>query len=163
MIMTLSILVLTGGYIMELSEVKVLYRNLIQAWNNRNALEMADQFTEKGELIGFDGSLEIGRDTIFAHVQPIFADHPTPPFITVVKEVRQLSTEVVRLRAIAGMIPPGKTEIAPQLNTHQTMIAVKENGQWRVELFQNTPAQFHDRPELVKQMTKELRRAQNSG
>jgi hypothetical protein len=27
---------------------------------------------------------------------------------------------------------------------------------WRIELFQNTPAQFHGRPELVSEMTAEL-------
>jgi len=57
------------------------------------------------------------------------------------------------------MIPPGKMELDPQLNAHQTLIAVKENDVWRVELFQNTPAQFHGRPDLVEQMTKELRQA----
>ena len=143
----------------ELNEIKALYQKLIQAWNNRNAQEMADQFTEQGELIGFDGSQVIGRDNIFTHVHPIFANHPTPPFTSVVKDIRQLSAEVVRLRAIVGMIPPGKMELNPQLNAHQTLIAVKENNVWRVELFQNTPAQFHGRPDLVEQMTKELRQA----
>lgn len=144
---------------LEVNEIKDLYQKLIQAWNNRNAQEMADQFTTQGELIGFDGSQVIGRDNIFAHVQPIFADHPTPPFTSVVKDIRQLSTEVVRLRAIVGMLPTGKMELDPQLNAHQTLIAVKENNVWRVELFQNTPAQFHGRPDLVEQMTKELRQA----
>lgn len=142
---------------LELNEIKALYQKLIQAWNNRNAQEMADQFTAQGELIGFDGSQVIGRDNIFAHVQPIFANHPTPPFTSIVKDMRQLGTGVVRLRAIVGMIPPGKMELDPQLNAHQTLIAVKENDVWCVELFQNTPAQFHGRPDLVEQMTKELR------
>jgi hypothetical protein len=28
---------------------------------------------------------------------------------------------------------------------------------WRIALFQNTPAQFHGRPELVQQLTEQLR------
>jgi hypothetical protein len=39
----------------------------------------------------------------------------------------------------------------------QTLIAVKRDGQWRIVLFQNTPAQLHGRPELVQAMTEELR------
>ena len=120
---------------------------------------MADQFTEQGELIGFDGSQEIGRNTIFAHLEPIFAEHPTPPFISVVKDVHFPSAEVAMLRAIVGMIPPGKTELEPNLNAHQTLIAVKDNDGWQIKLFQNTPAQFHGRPDLVKRMTEELKRA----
>jgi uncharacterized protein (TIGR02246 family) len=147
----------------DLNEIKALYHNLIHAWNNRNSESMADQFTEQGELIGFDGSQAIGRSTIFAHLEPIFAEHPTPPFITVVKDVHFLRAEVAMLRAIAGMIPPGKTELEPNLNAHQTLIAIKENGGWHIELFQNTPAQFHGRPDLVEQMTEELRQAPNLG
>lgn len=141
----------------EITKVRNLYQNLIHAWNNRDAQKMAAQFTKGGELIGFDGSHENGRERILAHLGPIFASHPTPPFISVIKEVRQLTADVIRLRAIVGMIPPGKSEIEPELNAHQTLIAINEQGCWYVDLFQNTPAQFHGRPELVEQMTKELK------
>ena len=146
---------------LELNEIKVLYHNLIHAWNNRNAKNMANQFTEQGELIGFDGSQAIGRNTIFAHLEPIFAEHPTPPFTTCIKDVQFLSTEVAMLRAIAGMIPPEGTELDSNFNAHQTLLAVKENDEWHIELFQNTPAQFHGRPDLVEHMTAELKQAQN--
>lgn len=55
------------------------------------------------------------------------------------------------------MIPPGKSDIEPAVNAHQTLVAVKKDNGWQVELFQNTPAQFHGRPELVEEMTEELR------
>jgi uncharacterized protein (TIGR02246 family) len=74
-----------------------------------------------------------------------------------VKEVRFLSPEGAILRAIVGMVPPGQSDIAPQVNAIQTLVAAKRNGQWRIALFQDTPAQFHGRPELVQQMTEELR------
>ncbi len=147
----------------ELNEIKTLYHNLIHAWNNRNAKSMANQFTEQGELIGFDGSQEVGRNTIFAHLEPIFAEHPTPPFISVVKDVHFLGAEVAMLRAIVGMIPPGKTELEPNLNAHQTLTAVKENDGWKIKLFQNTPAKFHGRPDLVERMTEELKQASEVG
>lgn len=144
----------------EAIEVRNLYYNLINSWNHRDAEKMAEQFTKNGELIGFDGSHESGRETILEHLLPIFASHPTPPFISIIKDVRLLAAEVVRLRAIVGMVPPGENEIDPQFNAYQTLIAVKENGKWRTDLFQNTPAQFHGRPELVEQMTKELKEIQ---
>jgi hypothetical protein len=55
------------------------------------------------------------------------------------------------------MVPPGQTDINPAVNTIQTLVAVKRDGTWRIALFQNTPAQFHGRPELVQQLTEELR------
>lgn len=106
--------------------------------------------------IGFDGSKVIGKKEILLHLEPIFEQHPTARFITKVKEIRLLGTEVAIIHAIAGMIPPGKTDIEPKVNAIQTLVAVKKDGFWRVELFQNTPAQFHGRPELVVEMTNEL-------
>ena len=139
------------------TEVQNLYNKLIDAWNRRDAKGMSDQFADQGVQIGFDGSKLIGKGEILAHLTPIFLDHPTAPFITKVKEIRSLGTDAAILYAIAGMIPPGKSDIEPAVNAHQTLVAVKMNNSWQVELFQNTPAQFHGRPELVEEMTEELR------
>lgn len=138
-------------------EVQDLYQKLIGAWNNRDAQGMADKFAEQGVQIGFDGSKLVGRKDIFLHLNPIFEDHPTAPFVTKIKDIRSLGTDAVILHAIAGMIPPGKTDIEPTVNAHQTLVAVKKDGDWQIELFQNTPAQFHGRPELIEEMTEELR------
>lgn len=138
-------------------EIENLYRRLIDAWNKRDAKGMAEQFAEQGVQIGFDGSKGIGPQEIYSHVVPIFENHPTAPFVTKVKSVRALGTDTAILQAIAGMIPPGETDIEPTVNAHQTLVAVKKDNDWKIELFQNTPAQFHGRPELVEQMTDELR------
>ncbi|NRD77861.1 SgcJ/EcaC family oxidoreductase [Bacillus sp. BRMEA1] len=138
-------------------EIKHLYHKLIDAWNNRDAQRMAGLFTEQGIQIGYDGSKVIGCEEIFSHLRPIFEHHPTASYITKVTEIRPFGSDAAILYAFAGMIPPGKTDINPAVNAHQTLIAVKDNNQWRIDLFQNTPAQFHGRPELVEQMTEELR------
>jgi uncharacterized protein (TIGR02246 family) len=139
------------------NKVTALYQQLLDAWNNQNAYGMADLFAEDGEQIGFDGSQSIGSSEIFAHVDPIFKQHRTARFVSKIKSVRFLSQDVAILRAIAGMVPPGKSDINPGVNTHHTLVAQKIEGNWRIKLFQNTPAQYHGRPELVEQMTEELR------
>ncbi|WP_339226315.1 SgcJ/EcaC family oxidoreductase [Oceanobacillus sp. FSL K6-2867] len=138
-------------------EIQELYQKLIDAWNKRDAKGMAEQFSEQGVQIGFDGSKVVGRAEILSHVKPIFEDHPTAPFLTKIKSIKPLGKDAAILHAIAGMIPPGKTDIEPDVNAHQTLVAVKINDNWQIELFQNTPARFHGRPELVEQMTEELR------
>jgi uncharacterized protein (TIGR02246 family) len=146
--------------IMEASisnEIQALYHQLLEKWNNSNARAMADLFADEGEIIGYDGSQEIGREQIFSHLNPIFENHPTARFVGKVKSVRLFGPNIAMLRAIAGMVPPGQSDINPKVNTHQTLVAEKNEGNWRIQLFQNTPAQFHGRPELVEQMTEELR------
>ena len=85
------------------------------------------------------------------------AEHPTAPYIAKVREVRALAPGVALLRAVVGMVPPGQSEINPAVNAVQLLVAVNQVGEWRIAVFQNTPAQFHGRPELVQQLTDELR------
>jgi uncharacterized protein (TIGR02246 family) len=139
------------------NEIADVYKRLLNAWNDRDAQGMADLFAEDGEMIGFDGSQAVGQADIFSHLKPVFDHHPTAAFVSIVKSVRLLGENTGLLRAIAGMVPPGATDINPKVNTHHTLIVVRGHGQWRIQLFQNTPAQFHGRPELVEQMSEELR------
>jgi uncharacterized protein (TIGR02246 family) len=139
------------------AEICALYQQLLDGWNTRSADDMAKPFATDGELIGFDGSQIRGRAEIVSHLQPIFADHPTPAYVSKVKSVRFIGVETAILRAMAGMVPPGKSDLVPSLNTHHTIIAAKHEGNWHIVLFQNTPAQFHGRPELVEEWTAELR------
>ncbi|MED3625427.1 SgcJ/EcaC family oxidoreductase [Bacillus thermocopriae] len=138
-------------------EVQAVYEQLLEAWNNQDARGMSDLFTEDGESIGFDGSQSIGREEIFSHLNPIFEHHQTAQFVSKVKSVKFFNSDIALLRAIAGMVPPQSNDINPQVNTHHTLILVKKEETWRIQLFQNTPAQFHGTPELVEQMTEELR------
>lgn len=138
-------------------DIEKLYLQLIEDWNKRNAEGMASLFAADGEMIGFDGSLVTGKDEIYSHLDPIFNNHPTAAFVTKIKNVRFLGSETAILRAIVGMVPPGKTDINPNVNAHQTLTAIRTDGYWQIILFQNTPAQFHGRPELVEAMSEELR------
>jgi uncharacterized protein (TIGR02246 family) len=97
-----------------------------------------------------------GRAEIESGIRQIFTDHQTAAYVWKIRDVRLLSPEVAVLRAVAGMVPPGQLDLNPAVNTIQTLVAAKYDGQWRIALFQNTPAQFHGRPELVQQLTKEL-------
>ena len=54
------------------------------------------------------------------------------------------------------MVPPGQANLNPAANTIQSLVAVKR-GEWRIALYQNTPAQFHGRPDLASAITEELR------
>lgn len=138
-------------------QVRALYDALIEGWNQHDSDAFAAHFAEDAEVIGFDGSQMVGKDDIAATLSAIFADHVTAPYITKVKSIKLLAPDVALLRAIVGMIPIGQTDFNPHTNALQTLLATKRQGQWRITLFQNTPAQFHGRPDLVEAMTDELR------
>lgn len=93
---------------------------------------------------------------IETELKHVFAHHKTASYVWKIEEIRFLDAQTALLRAIVGMVPPGKTELNSATNAIQSLIAVKQNDLWKISLFQNTPAQFHRRPELVESMTKEL-------
>lgn len=139
------------------SGVRQLYHEFLKRWNDRNAVGMAELFAEDGNLVGFDGSQLNGPAEIKSTLGKIFADHPTAAYVSKVREIRFLAPDVAVLRAVAGMVPPRQSDINPAVNAVQTLVAAKHQGQWQIAIFQNTPAAFHGRPELSKQLTEELR------
>jgi uncharacterized protein (TIGR02246 family) len=135
-----------------------VYFGLLEDWNRQDAAGMAARFAERGSLIGFDGSPVDGRTCIEAHLQPIFAQHPTPLFVAKVREVRRMANgQTLLVRAIAGMWPRGATALDPRFNALQTMVLSLCDGAYRIEMFQNTPAAFHGRPEEIEKLSAELR------
>lgn len=54
------------------------------------------------------------------------------------------------------MIPAGASVIDPTKNAVQSLVVSKSADKWYVELFQNTAAQFHGKPELADQLSNEL-------
>jgi uncharacterized protein (TIGR02246 family) len=139
--------------------IRELYHALIDRWNGGDANGMAALLAPNGNVVGFDGSQMNGRAEMAATLGKIFADHATAAYISIVREVRFVSDDVAILRAVAGMVPPGKSDINPAVNAVQSVVAVREGGEWRIALFHNTPAAYHGRPEESEALTNELRRA----
>lgn len=147
----------------DTSLVIALYQSLLDCWNRRDADGYGAHFAEAGNVVGFDGSQVSGRAEISAHLRQIFANHQTAAYVWKVKEVRFPAPTLAILRAVVGMVPPGQSDLNPAVNATQTLVAARHDGTWRIELFQNTPAAFHGRPELSEQFTAELRAVLHAG
>ena len=141
---------------MNKEAIEKLHADLLTSWNKQDADGMASLFDLNGSTIGFDGSQMNGQMQIKTELDKVFGNHKTASYVWKVEEVRFLSSEISLLRAFVGMVPPGKKEINPATNAIQSMVAILKNGTWKIALFQNTPAQFHGRPDIVEKMTAEL-------
>ena len=134
-----------------------LYRTLLECWNERDAAGFARLFESDGHSIGFDGSEMHGPEEIESALGEIFADHETATYVAKIREVRELGPELAVLRAVVGMIPRGQGELDPDKNAVQTLVAKRRPEGWMVALLQNTPAQYHGRPDAAEALTAELR------
>jgi uncharacterized protein (TIGR02246 family) len=136
--------------------IESIYEHLINSWNEGNARNFSDLFSENGSMVGFDGSIADGRQEIYDHLSSIFADHTPAKFVSIVKDIKVLCPTVGLLRAVVGMVLPGQKQINPKTNAIQSLMVVSEMDHFRIALFQNTPAAFHGRPQLVEELTEEL-------
>lgn len=137
-------------------DVTDLYQRLIAGWNENDADAMAAPMAPDGLMIGFDGSQMEGREAIASELGRIFADHETATYVTKVRAVKALGADAAVLHAVAGMVPPGGSEVMPDRNAIQTVVAKQADDAWSVALFQNTPARFDGRQELAQALTAEL-------
>jgi uncharacterized protein (TIGR02246 family) len=143
--------------------IVALYTQMLEAWNRRDADGFAELFTEHCRIVGFDGSQMNGRAHTSTELRAIFSSHPTASSVAKIREVAPLDPQVVLLRAVVGMIPPGQRELNPALNAVQSLVVVYESARPRIALLHNTPAAFHGRPQLAEQLTTELAAVVQSG
>ena len=139
------------------ADVQALYDALLTAWNDKDAVRYAAMFTEDGSMVGFDGSSIESKAAIAEHLDSIFADHDPASYVSKVREVRALGPGSTLVRGVVGMVPPGGTDIDPDKNAVQALVAVETADGWRVAHFHNTPAAFDGRPEAADSLASELR------
>ncbi|HET6382582.1 MAG TPA: SgcJ/EcaC family oxidoreductase [Armatimonadota bacterium] len=142
----------------EEARIRALYQEFLDGWNSRSGEAFAAPFDEDAEVIGFEGSQMAGRSAIASETQQIFENHDTGAFVGIIRNVRFLAPGVGILRAVCGVKPAGQASLNPATNSIQTLVATKTNAEWRIAHFQNTPAQFHGRPEMSQALTDELQR-----
>ncbi len=141
--------------------IRTLCKEMLRAWNTRDANAFAALFTESGAIVGFDGLVLAGSETIANYMSELFAHHETPAYVTVVRWVRFISDDIAIAYCIVGMPSVLTGIINPTLNSVQMLTCSKRDGDWRAELLQNTPAQLHGNAEEVARMTEELQQRLN--
>ena len=135
---------------------KDLYQNLIDGWNAGDAEAMGAALTPQSLVVGFDGSQMVGRAAVTEELARVFADHQTARYVTKVRSVERLSSDVAIVYAVAGMVSPADAHVMPDKNAVQTVVAHRVGEGWAVALFQTTPAQLHGRPDEQQALTAEL-------
>jgi len=140
-----------------------VYTRLLEAWNRRDALAFAALFAADGNTVGFDGSQMNGRDEIASTLKGIFDHHQTASYVASVREVRQLGSAVVLLRAAVGMVPPGQRALNPAVNAIQSVVLNEADGALLIALLHNTPAAFHQDLEAADALARELTEVLHTG
>jgi uncharacterized protein (TIGR02246 family) len=119
--------------------VRALYQQLMDGWNQGSGDAFAAVFTEDGDLIGFDGTHFKGRQEIAPFHQRLFDKWlKGSRLVGEVKDVRFLSPDIALMHAVGGTVLRGKSEPVPERDSIQTLVATRQDGEWRLAAFQNT-------------------------
>jgi hypothetical protein len=85
-----------------------------------------------------------------------FSGHPTVTYVRKVRDVRFPIPDVGLLHAVVGRVPPGHTNVNPNVNATQSLVPVRASTKGLVTFFQNAPVAFHGHRELSQQLTDKL-------
>ncbi len=119
--------------------VRALYRRLMDGWNRGSGAAFASAFTQDGDLVAFDGTHFKGRKEIAPFHQQLFEEWLRGSrLVGEVESVRFLGPDVALMHAVGSTIMPGKSEPSPERDSIQTLVATREDGEWRLAAFQNT-------------------------
>lgn len=133
-----------------------MYESLLRSWNSRDAAAFAALFTPDAICVGFDGTEYGSAHEISSELGKIFRDHPVAAYVWKIRDIKEMDERTVVLRAVAGMLPPGSRTIKPERNVIHVLVARKQDDDWRIASYQNTPARYDGRPEAVEALTAEL-------
>jgi uncharacterized protein (TIGR02246 family) len=134
-----------------------LYQQMMEGWNAACGYAFASPFEENGDLVGFDGTYIKGRQEIAFFHQHLFDMFlKRSRLVGKVRSVRFLTSDIAVMHAIGGTVMAGQTDLDPERNSVQTLVAVKRNGKWSLAAFQNTRATYISRPDESQKLTEEL-------
>ena len=119
--------------------VRDLYQELMDGWNRGSGDAFAAVFTDDGDLVAFDGTHFKGRKEIAPFHQELFEKWlKGTRLVGRVKDVRFLGPDVAVMHAVGGTVMRGKSRPSPERDSIQTLVATREDGEWRLAAFQNT-------------------------
>jgi uncharacterized protein (TIGR02246 family) len=129
----------TTNRVADEAAVRDLYQQLMDGWNQGSGEAFAAAFTEDGDLVAFDGTHFKGREEIALFHQELFDKWlKGSRLVGEVKDVRFLSPDIVLMHAVGSTVMRGKSEPSPERDSIQTLVAIRQDGEWRLAAFQNT-------------------------
>lgn len=124
----------------EKKAVVAVLERLGAAWGELDAAALADVFTPDATMIAF-GYLRKGREEIETRMGEAFqGPYKGSQVVGEVLEVRLLGDSAAVAVVRGAVLTAGETEVSPENAIRSTWALVKQEGEWRVAAYHNSPA-----------------------
>lgn len=116
-----------------------LYQQLLDGWNRGDGAAFAAPFAEVCEFIAFDGTHFTGRQELAAFHEELFAKWMRGTrLVGHVERIHFLGPDAATIYAVGGTILRNQRHPAPERDSLQTLVAQRQDGEWRLVAFHNT-------------------------
>jgi uncharacterized protein (TIGR02246 family) len=122
-----------------MAEIAAVPGRLVSAWAAHDAEAFSQLFTQDGALI-LPGVYKKGRDEIRQFMAAAYAGPYKGTSVTGAPlDIKPLGTDAVALLTVGGVLEPGETEVSTKQAIRAAWILVKDDGTWRLAVYQNCP------------------------
>jgi uncharacterized protein (TIGR02246 family) len=120
------------------AQIRVLFEDLLGDWGRGDGEAYGSRFTEDADYLAFDGTPTRGRRDISSSHQQLFDKFLNGTRLTGrILTIKFLRPDVAIVHATGGTIMRGKTKPSPERASIQTLVAVREDEEWRFAAFHN--------------------------
>ncbi len=129
----------TSGTSDDEASIRAIVETIVSGWSKGEGSEVAAVYADDGTLVAGDGKVTRGRAEIAEYHDRLFAAFLKNTRLTVkVTRIHFLTAHIALMQTEGGILWPGESRLAKGNAGIQSFVVVKENGEWRIVLFQNT-------------------------
>ncbi len=122
-----------------MAEIAAVPGRLVAAWAAQDAEAFSQLFTQDGTLI-LPGVYKKGRDDIREFMAAGYAGPYKGTSVTGTPlDIKRLGTDAFALLTVGGVLAPGETEVSTEQAIRASWILVRDDGTWRLAVYQNCP------------------------
>ena len=119
--------------------IAALTQKVVAAWAYQDAESFASVFTDDGTMI-LAGVYCNGRAEIQSYMEEAFAGrYKGTQVVGKPLGMRFLTPDIALLLSQGGVLEAGKTEVDEDSAIRASWLAVRQDGQWKLVAYQNTP------------------------
>jgi uncharacterized protein (TIGR02246 family) len=115
-----------------------LFDRMCAAWTAGDAAAYGACFTEDSDYVSYDGTHARGRPAMVENHDRLFRGVLTgSALVGRVESIRHLRPDVAVLHATGSVLMPWRASLPKRRLSRQTLVAVREDGGWRIAALHN--------------------------